>query len=88
VYLDRYEVNRRSIFIGNLPMNTTKAELYRLFEYYGVIKDVILHNTIPWVSRWEWPPNLYQLFLATQSSPKKYFRVSKFCFCPISPFCL
>ena len=46
VYINHYDVDRRSVFIGNLPMNTTKEELYRLFEHYGAIKDIMLRETV------------------------------------------
>jgi RNA recognition motif-containing protein len=43
-YLDRYEVDRRSIFVGNLPMSTTEAQIAQLFEQYGTINNVVVRE--------------------------------------------
>ncbi|EHK96020.1 putative Meiotic activator RIM4 [Glarea lozoyensis 74030] len=43
-YLDRYEVDRRSIFVGNLPMSTTEAQIAQLFEHYGTINNIVVRE--------------------------------------------
>lgn len=44
-YLARYEVDRRSIFVGNLPTGTTEGDIHDLFSEYGHIVDIILRET-------------------------------------------
>jgi RNA recognition motif-containing protein len=44
-YLERYEVDRRSVFVGNLPLGTTETQLLQLFEHYGTIDHIILRET-------------------------------------------
>jgi RNA recognition motif-containing protein len=43
-YLDRYEVDRRSIFVGNLPMSITEAQISQLFEHYGTINSIVIRE--------------------------------------------
>lgn len=45
-YLARYEVDRRSIFVGNLPAGTTEDQIRSLFEQYGSIEDIIIRETV------------------------------------------
>jgi RNA recognition motif-containing protein len=45
-YLARYEVDRRSIFVGNLPLRTTEQQLRDLFEHYGEIQEVSLRENV------------------------------------------
>jgi len=44
-YLERYEVDRRSIFVGNLPLGTTETQLFQLFEHCGTVDHIILRET-------------------------------------------
>ena len=44
-YLARYEVDRRSIFVGNLPLGVTEGELTQLFEHYGHIEEVVIRDS-------------------------------------------
>ncbi|KAA8576051.1 hypothetical protein EYC84_006214 [Monilinia fructicola] len=39
-YLARYDVDRRSIFVGNLPLGTSEQQIRGLFEHYGSIQDI------------------------------------------------
>ncbi len=43
-YLETYEVDKRSIFVGNLPVQTQELELEQKFEKYGPIRRVTLHK--------------------------------------------
>ena len=43
-YLARYDVDRRSIFVGNLPRTVTEGQLSDLFSGYGRIKHVSIHT--------------------------------------------
>lgn len=45
-YLARYEVDRRSIFVGNLPVGTGEAQVKDLFESYGTIEEVTVREGI------------------------------------------
>ena len=45
-YLSRYEVDRRSIFVGNLPLGTTDQEIRGLFQYYGMIEAVTVRESL------------------------------------------
>ncbi|TAQ88197.1 hypothetical protein B7494_g3501 [Chlorociboria aeruginascens] len=44
-YLARYDVDRRSIFVGNLPIGTSEEQVNGLFEHYGYIKEIIIRET-------------------------------------------
>ncbi|KAF4635113.1 hypothetical protein G7Y89_g2980 [Cudoniella acicularis] len=44
-YLDRYEVDRCSVFVGNLPVGTTEAQVSDLFEQCGTIEQIVLRET-------------------------------------------
>lgn len=43
-YIDKYEVDHRSIFVGNLPQEFTERQVYDLFCPYGPIIDIQLHR--------------------------------------------
>lgn len=43
-YLARYEVDRRSIFVGNLPLRITEQQIRDLFEKYGEIQEISLRE--------------------------------------------
>jgi hypothetical protein len=43
-YLDTYEVDKRSIFVGNLLVETRELDLLQKFEKYGPIHRVTLHK--------------------------------------------
>ncbi|KAF7913933.1 uncharacterized protein EAF01_000339 [Botrytis porri] len=43
-YLARYDVDRRSIFVGNLPLGTSEQQIRGLFEHYGDIQDISLRE--------------------------------------------
>ena len=43
-YLARYDIDRRSIFVGNLPLGTSELQIRQLFEPFGVILDVIVRE--------------------------------------------
>ncbi|ESZ90545.1 hypothetical protein SBOR_9068 [Sclerotinia borealis F-4128] len=43
-YLARYDVDRRSIFVGNLPLGTSEQQIRGLFEHYGEIQDISLRE--------------------------------------------
>jgi hypothetical protein len=44
-YLSRYETDRRSIFVGNLPLGTTEDQIKELFEPYGKVEEVIIRES-------------------------------------------
>lgn len=44
-YLDRVEVDNRSIFVGNLPASATETDLQGLFDTYGSILDISLRDS-------------------------------------------
>ncbi|KAG0650575.1 Regulator of IME2 4 [Hyphodiscus hymeniophilus] len=44
-YLSRYETDRRSIFVGNLPAGVTEDSIKKLFEPYGSIEEILLRET-------------------------------------------
>jgi hypothetical protein len=43
-YLDTYETDKRSVFVGNLPVETQELDLQQKFEKYGPIRRVTLHK--------------------------------------------
>ena len=43
-YLREYETNRRSIFVGGLPVNCEEHELHSFFSDIGVVVDIRLHQ--------------------------------------------
>jgi RNA recognition motif-containing protein len=45
-YLARYEIDRRSIFIGNLPSGTVESQIHDIFEYYGLIVGITVRDTL------------------------------------------
>lgn len=44
-YLSRYEIDRCSIFVGNLPFGTTEQQIKDLFERHGKIEEIILRES-------------------------------------------
>ena len=44
-YLDRVEVDNRSIFVGNLPSTATEDDLKALFGGYGTIEDITVRES-------------------------------------------
>jgi RNA recognition motif-containing protein len=44
-YLDRLEVDNRSIFVGNLPSTVTEQEIQELFGGYGMIENVSIRDS-------------------------------------------
>lgn len=45
IWLARYEVDRRSIFVGNIPAGTTEDQLAEIFEPYGSIASIVLRES-------------------------------------------
>lgn len=45
-YLSRYETDRRSIFVGNLPVGTTEEHIEGLFEHFGKINHINLREGV------------------------------------------
>lgn len=43
-YLARYELDRRSIFVGNLPGSFKESDLYQLFAEFGQIGQIDMHQ--------------------------------------------
>ncbi|PBP17134.1 RNA recognition domain-containing protein [Diplocarpon rosae] len=43
-YLDVYDVDKRSVFVGNLPVNITEGDLKAIFQQFGEVLDVSLHK--------------------------------------------
>ncbi|KAK0111318.1 hypothetical protein ONS95_001684 [Cadophora gregata] len=43
-YLDTYDVDKRSIFVGNLPTSITEGEIFDIFQQFGSIVQVTLHK--------------------------------------------
>lgn len=44
-YLSRYETDRRSIFVGSLPVGTTEDEVRELFTTYGEIVSILVRHS-------------------------------------------
>lgn len=44
-YIARYELDRRSIFVGNLPAGTTIHQVNDLFVQFGQIEEILLRET-------------------------------------------
>ena len=44
-YNDRYEVDRVSLFCGNLPVGTTKDHVAELFQAFGAIINVLVRES-------------------------------------------
>jgi RNA recognition motif-containing protein len=43
-YLKEYERDRNSIFVGNLPQDFTEPKVRGIFEHYGTILKIIIHQ--------------------------------------------
>jgi len=43
-YLKEYERDRNSIFVGNLPQDFTEPKVCGIFEHYGTILKIIIHQ--------------------------------------------
>lgn len=43
-YLDEYDIERRSVYVGNLPTDAVRADLLGLFEQFGTIIDAHIHK--------------------------------------------
>jgi RNA recognition motif-containing protein len=43
-YLREYEHDRNSIFVGNLPQDFTEVKVRGIFEHYGVIVKITIHQ--------------------------------------------
>lgn len=53
-YLARYEVDRRSIFVGNLPLGATEQQIRDIFEHYGEIQEIsIRENASKFERKWK-----------------------------------
>jgi RNA recognition motif-containing protein len=44
-YLSRYETDRRSIFVGNLPLGITNEQIKGIFEPFGKIEEIIIRDS-------------------------------------------
>ena len=44
-YLKEYERDRNSIFVGNLPQDFTEAKVRGIFEHYGAIVKITIHQS-------------------------------------------
>jgi RNA recognition motif-containing protein len=43
-YLKEYERDRNSVFVGNLPQDFTEAKVRGVFEHYGAIVRIVIHQ--------------------------------------------
>ena len=43
-YLDRVEIDNRSIFVGNVPAGTTERDIKELFGGYGTIDKITIKD--------------------------------------------
>ncbi|KAK6580647.1 hypothetical protein PZA11_006883 [Diplocarpon coronariae] len=43
-YLDVYDVDKRSVFVGNLPVDITEGDLKAIFQQFGEVLNVSLHK--------------------------------------------
>lgn len=43
-YLKNYDVDRRSIFVANLPANTTESQVHDLFDNMGHIVNITINR--------------------------------------------
>ena len=69
-YISRYEVDRRSIFVGNLPLGTTEQQIKDLFEPYGKIEEINLRENASKIDR-KPASNLSKTFLTMQTAQEK-----------------
>jgi hypothetical protein len=44
LYLETYELDRRSVFVGNLPVDVVDADLKQHFENCGQVVQVTIHK--------------------------------------------
>lgn len=64
-YLSRYETDRRSVFVGNLPVGATEDEIRKLFAAYGEIEEIIIRDSTSKFER-KYTPLRFQNSLADQ----------------------
>lgn len=50
-YLETYEVDRRSVFVGNLPTEINELELKEIFLKFGDIINITVHKNESTVDR-------------------------------------
>jgi len=43
--MEQYAVDRRSIYVGNLPTGTTESQVREIFQDYGEIARVLLRES-------------------------------------------
>jgi RNA recognition motif-containing protein len=68
-YLETYEVDKRSVFVGNLPVEILEIDLQQKFEKYGAVRRVTLHkneSTIDCMSFFHITREYYSSLAATQ----------------------
>lgn len=58
-YLEEYDIERRSIYVGNLPTDADNDDLRDLFMNYGKIIKVTLHKNESIVDGKSYPSSLY-----------------------------
>ncbi|POS83092.1 hypothetical protein EPUL_004372 [Erysiphe pulchra] len=75
-YLDTYEIDRRSIFIGNLPTDIGELEVKEIFSKYGDIVNISVHKNESTIDRKH--SDTFLVFSCTYDL--EYIASSKHCF--------
>ncbi|KAJ5040422.1 uncharacterized protein L3040_006078 [Drepanopeziza brunnea f. sp. 'multigermtubi'] len=44
-YLETYDVDKRSVFFGNLPSDVTEGEIHDIFQQFGGVCNITLHKS-------------------------------------------
>ena len=77
-YLDTYDVDKRSVFVGNLAIDVTESELFEIFQPFGRIVQVTLHkndSTLDGKSPNPLSPSSYCSILTRTSQHKTLLRL-------------
>lgn len=74
-YLDTYEIDKRSIFVGNLPADITEDELQEIFQPFGEVVQVTLHKNDSTVDSTSSANSSWSLTDCVSSQPKALLRL-------------
>jgi RNA recognition motif-containing protein len=65
-YLKEYERDRNSVFVGNLPQDFTEAKVRGVFEHYGAIVKIAIHQRPSQRNR-KFIPRIFSLTMSNRS---------------------
>jgi hypothetical protein len=74
-YIETYEVDKRSVFVGNLPAETEELDVHKAFEHFGNLKKITIHKNESTVDgTFSWPSFWIHLTISSYSKALLRFR--------------